>query len=267
MSDAELSSQLKAALCDSFGVRDEGDGRWAVRTPFTFDDGDTLPLFIELFVDGTWRITDDGIAASHLFFDEFQFTEARLSRIEMLVEASGAEIDANRALSLRLGGPPTAFDIGDFVQLLAQVQGVALTSRVERDQTRYISAVRSRIEQRLTSPDFAENWSPVGLRDTKAAYRADLRIVNDDLRDVVLFVASTSDKASVSTLCVHQFGKVLHNFVPLLAYHPDRVSSEAVFRFQDEVQNDLATVPTRPDATAELERALRLVGVGLTEAS
>jgi hypothetical protein len=99
-------------------------------------------------------------------------------------------------------------------------------------------------------------------RATRASYRCDMRVPTSGA-DVLLFVASTSDKANVSALSVHQFRKVMTDFQPVLAYHPERVTSEAVARFQDEVGSDESVVETMPEATLSLERVLADRGVEL----
>jgi hypothetical protein len=265
MTSEDPGARLKADLCTSFVVRPDGDDRWAIRTPMLYGDGDALPIFVERTAGG-WVLTDDGLTVSHLFFDDFRYTDARFGRIEMLVDAHEAELGPGHVIRIPLDSFPDAFDVGDYLQLLAQVQGVALTVQTDRDQQRYITNVRSRVEARLANAAYEPNWTPPGLdRVTRARYRCDMRIPAPDT-DVLLFVASTSDKANVSALSLHQFRKVTAGFKPVLAYHPDRVTSEAVFRFQDEAGSDDSVIETRPEETLALERALQRRGVELIEA-
>lgn len=266
MTSEEFPTSLQRALCESFAVRVDGDDRWAIRSPMIFDDGDALPVFAVR--DGAkWYLTDDGMSVSHLFFDEFQFTEARFGRIAQLVSRHSAELGDAHQIRMVLDGPPSPVDIGDFLQLVAQVQGVALTSQSDRDQTRYASTIRTRIEQLLTTPNYDENWSPPELRErTRANYRADLRVSTASSADLVVFAASTSDKANVSALTVGQFGKVRTDLVPVLAYHPDKVASEAIYRFQDEVGDSGSVVPTQPGEYRALVGELKNRGVAISDA-
>jgi len=258
----DLAARLKADLCASFVVRPDGQDRWAVRTPMLFGDGDALPLFVERSATG-WVLTDDGLTVSHLFFDEFRHTPARFARIEMVVQAHGADLGPGHVIRMPLDDMPAAYDVGDFLQMLAQVQGVALTVEQEREQQRFVTSVRARVEHRLATPGYESNWTPPGLEQVaRANYKCDMRIPAEGT-NVLLFAASTSDKANVSALTVHQFRKVTTDFIPLLAFHPKRVASEAVARFQDEVGSDEAVVETFPDATQSLERALQNRGVAL----
>lgn len=265
---ADFGARLGRSLCESFHVREDGEGRWAIRSPLLLDDGDALPVFVVRASTGEWHLTDDGMALSHLFFDEFNYTEPRFARLARLVEGHGYELTAENVINTSDGPEPDAFDVGDFLQLLAQVRGVALTSIPERDSTRYVTSVRQGVEDLLQTPDFDENWSPPELRErTRATYRADLRVATSVAgRDLVLFAASTSDKANVSALTVGHFKRVRSDLVPLLAYDPDRVASEAVYRFQDEVEDDRSIVAVRPGAlstlVAELDRRGVLISAG-----
>lgn len=66
---------------------------------------------------------------------------------------------------------------------------------------------------------------------------------------------------------MRRFKEVRSRMMPILAYHPDRVSSEAIYRFQDEVDDENAAIPTFPDSTMALVAALRDRGVELTTAA
>jgi hypothetical protein len=256
----EYSEALAQELCQSFAVRPVGDQKWAVGTPLLYDDGDSLPVFVEHST--SWRLTDEGMAVSHLYFDDFEYTEPRLRRIQLLAEAHGVGMSKDHELVLELDGPPSAYDIGTFLQLVAQVRGVALTASTEREQTRYAITLRERVVERLAVPSYDPNWSPPTLR-TRANYKADLHILTDDDADVVVFAASTSDKANVSALTVNHFKKVIPEMRPVLAYYPDKVNSEAIFRFQDEVEDDDAVVPVPPEDITRLLSALRDRGVAV----
>jgi len=128
-----LADRLTKEMRDSFAVRECGPDLWAVSSPFLYDDGDVLPVFVLRGSDGRWSLTDQGMTVSHLFFDGFEFSEAGFGRVARVVAAHSAVLGEKHEISMPLSGRPDAFAVGTFVQLLAQVQGVALTSRPERD--------------------------------------------------------------------------------------------------------------------------------------
>lgn len=121
----QIAATLKRSLCESFAVRADGADRWVIRSPFLFSDGDVVPATLVLGAGGQFCLTDEGMAASHLFFDDFAYTDARFNRIEMLADAHGAVIGPDRDVVMVLDGVPSAFDIADFLALMSQIQGVA----------------------------------------------------------------------------------------------------------------------------------------------
>jgi hypothetical protein len=264
VSDDGFGDTLAQALCRSFAVHADGDHRWIVQVPLVHEDGDGLPIFIVEQGDG-WAITDDGMTTSHLFFDDFEATEARVARLARIAEGAGATVDDSKRITLHLEAAPTAYDIGDFIQIISQVQGAAKVSTDERDNQRYRTTIRDIVIDRILSPDFDRDWAPPGLEQAGArgSYTAELRLgagVERDAPDVVLFAAGTTDRANVAALCVHQFRKVYPTFQPLLAFRPG-VSSQAILRFQDEVEDDRAVLQVAPGETMTLTGELARRGV------
>jgi len=266
VTERHLGDELTKDLRDSFVVQEDGPDFWVISSPLLFDDGDELPIFARRDGGGKWSLTDQGMAVSHLFFDEFEYTEARFSRISQLVAAHSAELGEMHEITMPLSGRPTAFAVGTFMQLVAQVQGVALTSRSDRDQSRYVTTLRHAVEERLATAEYEENWSPQELKDkTKANYQADLRMRGVGDADVVLFAASTPAKVYVSALTMGHFGRLMkeRDLRPILAYHPERVGDEAIYRFLDEVGRDDVAIPAPPEDHQPLLGALADLGVAL----
>jgi hypothetical protein len=104
MTSSDFAAELKLALCESFDVRQDSPDHWTIRSPFIFEDGDNLPSFVT-HVDGSWRLTDQGMTVSHLFFDEFQFTEARFNRISQLVLSHSVRVRRRALLASGRSGP------------------------------------------------------------------------------------------------------------------------------------------------------------------
>jgi hypothetical protein len=265
MSATWSTEALEAKLCEAFAVTPSGDGRWVVQTPLLYDDGDALAVFVTRSED-RWLITDEGMTASHLFFDAFEPTEARLERLRAVVTSAGAEMDDQCAIRIAIDGDTvSAYDIGDFLQAIAQVRGAAVAMNVEREHSNwYLTNVRRRVIERLRDPDYQENWTPEPLKvRSRATYRVDLRLsAGPSKRPVALFFSSTSDKANVAALTVRHLSRAQIDVQPVLACHP-RVSSPAVYRFQDEVDDDSSVVQATPNELSQLLPALQRRGVSV----
>jgi hypothetical protein len=202
------------------------------------------------------------MATSHLFFDDFEPTESRLKRMQAIVLEGGGTYDDERVIRLELDSAPSPYDVGDFLQLIAQLRGAALVAFGERDDQgrRYVTRQRQRVVDALQTPDYQANWSPTG--DMSGLFKADLRVATTpDEPPVALFLASTVAKAGEAGLSAIHFAKANANVQPVLAYDPNRVSSKAVHRFQETVEDDTAVVVAPPDDVTQLLPELRRRGV------
>lgn len=258
-------TDLARAWCDQFAVHQVAPDRWAVQTPLLYDDGDGLPIFVSHETSG-WQLTDQGMAFSHLYFDDFEYTEARLRALQRAVDGAGCSIDGEHRITLDLAGPPDVFDIGDFLQVVASVRGVAHSIHVDQERTYYVKAVRKSVMASVIA-DVVENWTPAELAPTKASYRADLKVARPHMPPVSLFIASTSERAKTAALTWEQFKR--HHVLsdPILAYR-EGVSEEALNCFLDFTEDDDSIVsvdPSAPGRPAKLLRHLASVGVDVGE--
>jgi hypothetical protein len=228
-----------------------------------YDDGDGVPVFI--VHDGTsWTITDDGMTVSHLYFDDFEATEARVSRLRAAAATDGAEVTPEHAVTLRLSDRPTAFDVGDFLQIVSGLRSLAVASSTEREQTRFVTTVRERVTPHLADPGWEPNWLLPGTGSSKSKYRVDLKVPTDRPDEpVALFIASTGEKTNLAALTVVHLQRASSRARPVLAYNPDRVTSEAIVRFQDEVEDDSAAIPVPAGQVDQLVPALQRRGVAV----
>ena len=60
---------LQADLCSGFHISPTESGGALIRTPFTYDDGDSVVVFISLMPDGRFRLDDNGESAYRLMTD------------------------------------------------------------------------------------------------------------------------------------------------------------------------------------------------------
>lgn len=128
--------RLERRLLDQIRVRGLGicsDGieRWAVSLPLGFDDGDALPVYVE-YADsggaGGWTLSDCGQTIPRVFVMRRtgRPTGEEIGFIARLAEASrfASYDEETQTVSAMLGSaPPSAWQVGAFAQLLAQIQG------------------------------------------------------------------------------------------------------------------------------------------------
>ena len=258
--------RLSTELGSAFAVNSYDDTAWIVDAPFAYGDGDHLPLFISRS-DEEWYLTDLGMTVSHLYFDDFTYSEARHERIVEIVDYHYAELLKNFEIKMPLDSLPTPFDIGHFVQLVSQVQAVAILFQDEPEQrVSYQEPMRQAIKQVFDTSFLAqieENWQPELLRQEKQGkYSVDMRIHPlEKYKPVNMFVAGSSEKVTLSALTMTMVRSYDPGSSFILAAHPDRVGRTAIARFEDQTTETDAVARVTPDNPGELVDALRAQGI------
>lgn len=262
---ANVLDDLVERWCGSFGLEEVDSGVWSVVSPMLYGDGDGLPVFIT-HSGGEWALTDLGMATSHLFFDDFEYTAARLQQLQRAVESTGASIDGDHRITFGLDEAPTVFDIGDFFQVVAQVQGVARSLMGDTGTSRYRTQLRESLSQMLEehylTEQCVENWVPE--TSGQARYRVDLKLPTDG-DPVALFVASTSDRARSAAIVVDQCRRSDVPIRPLLAYKGSpQMADDALLTFRDYAGDEQSSIEVDANAPFPLARRLSSLGVPVT---
>lgn len=256
---------LIEALCESFTVDRLDDTRWSIGTPLLYNDGDGLPV-IASCVDGQWRLSDNGYATSHLFFDDFDHTPAREDALRRVVERQRMMMDDKFVITCELNGPPDPYDIGDFLQVVAQIQGVAYASPTVERESNYRTIMRETVTAALTDPDFEENWPLPESPQRRASYSVDLRIGSGpDL--VPTFFASTIAHVRYSTLTwVELLERGIDTGRPVLAINGHaKIPGNDIMAFRDRAGDDAVITASAGDVRPVL-RVLAERGVPLVAA-
>jgi hypothetical protein len=256
---------LRNAICDSFSIHEVGEGRWSIGTPLLYEDGDGLPVIVE-YAEGAWSLSDNGYATSHLFFDDFEHTDARADALRRLVHSARMNIDDSFTITCDLDGPPDPYDVGDFLQVIAQVQGLARSAAHIEREGNYRPTMRKAVTSLLVEADFEENWLLPEFKGRQARYSVDLAI-GSGASMVPVFFASTSRAVSESTVTVLEMRhRDIATATPLLAYdnRGHAISSNEIKRFQDQAGDDVVVHAT-PENTRGLVRKLAERGVLISQ--
>lgn len=249
-----LTESLRSSLCREFEVRQVSDASWQLLSPFLAPDGQQLPVVLERVHD-EWTITDGGGLSSLLSAEELVLSDRRIDKLRRLANRIGATVGDTLGLSLVLDGEPDAFDVADFIQLMAAVRGAAIYSQPDRSREHYSQGLRPKVIEALRTADFEEDWAPPEV--DRELYKADLRVRSLSDSDVVVFMCGSSGAADRSALVLDRFRSLTNGELdPLLAYHPGHVSSPSIKRFQDVAQNEDTLVAVKPGESLTLIRAL-----------
>ena len=265
MNSKDLSS-LVSELGSAFAIHPHDEATWVVDAPFAYSDGDHLPVFISRS-DIDWYLTDRGMTVSHLYFDDFRYSEARHERISDIVDYHYAELLEDFEIKMPLDAMPTPLDIGYFLQMVSQIQAVAILSRDEREEREPYREPMSNAIKRVFDQSFIsqieENWQPKLLVEQKRGrYSVDMRINPlERIRPINMFVAGSNDKVILSALTMAMVRPYDPDSSFILAAHPDRVGRAAIARFEDQATESDAITHVTPDSHDHLIDVLRNKGV------
>lgn len=233
----EAVTKLRHDWCDALTVEELPGGALMAVTPFLFPDGDSFPILLERTRAG-WRISDGGVAVSHLQFAELDLTEGRRRLLERFAAAQGGSVIGD-VLSLAFDEFPRVDDIAYFVQLISQIAGMPLHDSTERDPEQFRTRAIRTIEEWLSDPSLAErNWH--ADEDKRQLFPADLRLETGQI-PVVAFFAGSAQKAERSMSYVGQYSKWGLHVKPILAY-AGTMQSDTKFRAQEVLGDDAAVV-------------------------
>jgi hypothetical protein len=92
------------------------DHSFRVSTPFSFANGDTLPIVVETRGTG-WRITDRGATIANLTQGHFELADPDIDLIETIADANGFMVSASHHISADFDDLPSPRDIANLIQL------------------------------------------------------------------------------------------------------------------------------------------------------
>jgi hypothetical protein len=105
------------------------DTSFRVSTPFSFDNGDHLPIVVE--TRGTaWRITDRGDTIAYLTRGHIELTEFHKDLIQAIVRTSGFTLSASNHIRAEFDELPSPVDIAKIIEIEV---GIGLLSRFLQD--------------------------------------------------------------------------------------------------------------------------------------
>lgn len=125
-----LHEQFQRAVAAEIDVTPEGDDRFRVLTPFTFDDGDHLAIVLKR-IDDQWLLSDEGNTYMHLSYelDEKSLREGTRQKIISSALSSFDVYDNDGELVRAVRGDEFGNALYSFVQALLKIADVTLLSR------------------------------------------------------------------------------------------------------------------------------------------
>ena len=132
MTSPDVERIYSSLACEQIDLAPDGDRKFIVYTPFTFDDGDHYVIVLNESGAG-WTLTDEGNTLMHLSYEGFELTPERAVLIDGILRAANAR---NCGGELRLNVISGQFGVAlfGFAQMLIRIIEAAKWMRAAEQQ-------------------------------------------------------------------------------------------------------------------------------------
>jgi hypothetical protein len=241
MNVGSIIEDFKKTVCEQIELAPQGEGRFLVKTPFRFEDGDHFIIALKREGDG-WVLTDEENTIMHLsYWMDTDVLEEEGNRKEILDNSLSLFSVENR--DGELVKPVTNGRFGDalfnFVQALSKVTDVSFLTR-ERVRSTFMEDLRAFVKSKVPPNRLEFDWRDE-RRDPTGKYTVDFRI-NHGKRPLFLYGLPSEDKMKDATISLLTFEKWGLKFQSLAVFE-DQMSlpRKPLARFTDVIGKTLSS--------------------------
>ena len=252
----QLERLLCERLCASVRIHRRSDDVLMLESPFTFPDGDHVPIYLSETVSGGIVLSDRGHTLMHISYDhdvDSFYEGARATLREQIVRESGIEEDRG-IFSMETPPDQVAAALFWFGQALTKIHDLTFLSR-DRVSSTFYEDLRSLLFTLLDEENVDTDYVPPDVPNG-TSHPVDYHFEGKNGRPVFLYGVPGRDKARLTTIMLSHF--LLHGLT---------FESVIVFADQQEIPRlDLArltnvsgTAVASLDAEDDLCRKIKLL--------
>lgn len=192
----QVIDSFRRKVCSEIDLERTGINRFAVYTPFTFDDGDQYVILLRREGDD-WVLTDEGHTLMHVSYSEVDLTQG--TRAEVVERTLASHQIENRSGELRLRVPEEAFGdaLFSFVQAIGRVCSTSLWTR-DRVRSTFVEDFRDFLESTVPVPRLTFDYHDPAV-DPDQIYPVDCRI-NGMAKPWFVFAVNTDARCRDATI-------------------------------------------------------------------
>ncbi len=242
MDTTVIQEEFQSRVSDQIRLEPEGVDRFAILTPFRFDDGDHYDIALKQ-EGGRWFITDEASTLMHLsYWMDDKSLDQSGNRQEIVANALSVFSVENREGELVI--PVVEGKFGDalfnFIQALTKVSDVSYLSR-ERVQSTFLEDFRQFMRENVPPERLIFEWHDPE-NDPNVRYPVDCR-VNSMKRPLFVYALQSAEKVNIATINLLMFEKWGTPFQSMGIYESmESVDAKPVARFSDVVDKTYSSL-------------------------
>jgi hypothetical protein len=208
--------ELKDRVCDQIDLRQEGNDRFIVFTPFRFDDGDHFGIILKK-IDDSWILTDEASTLMHLSYDMSEVEIGEGNRGQLIESSLAGFSIQNRNGELVLPVPGESFGdaLFSFIQGIAKVSDITFLSR-DRVRSTFLEDFKTFMREKVPEERLQFDWFDEE-NDHKHKYVVDAR-VNGMKRPLFVYALQNEDKVKDANISLLTFERWKVPFQSMAVY-------------------------------------------------
>lgn len=235
MDTAAIQQEFRARVSDQIDLEPEGVDRFAILTPFRFEDGDLYDIALKR-EGNRWIITDEASTLMHLSYWLVDKALESGNRREIVTNALSVFSVENRNGEFII--PVAEDNFGDalfnFIQALPKVTDVSCLSR-EIVRSTFLEDFRQFMRENVPSERLEFDWHDP-QHDPGVLYPVDCR-VNSLKRPILVFALQSEEKVQIAHIDLLTFERWGIPFQSLAVYEDmEGLPPKPVARFTDVVE-------------------------------
>lgn len=242
MNVGSIKDDFRKTVCEQIELQPQGEGRFLVKNPFRFEDGDHFVITLKREGNG-WILTDEANTIMHLsYWMAPDALEEEGNRKEIIDSSLSLFSVENR--DGELVKPVKNDRFGDalfnFVQALTKVSDVSFLTR-ERVRSTFMEDLMKFLREKVDNTRLSFNWKDQD-RDPTGKYMVDCRI-NTMRRPLFVYGIQSDAKAHVATISLLRFESWNLPFRSLGVFEDQEdMDPKPVARFTDAVEKTFSSL-------------------------